>query len=140
MSDKNSKKNLRKTVEVGSKRIPLRTLLNGKEIRDAAAALEGFRMNLNEEEFLYGAKITIKWDSYDSVYAVARRLETDKEFADRLEKQRLAEEAKVERARIKAAKDEQRLREEEATKKARTAEYIKKLAAEAGILVDISGA
>lgn len=133
----NSKNNQRKTVEVGSKRIPLRSLLHGKEIRDAAAALEGFRIKLNEEEFLYGAKITIKWENYDSVYAVARRLETDKEFADRLEKQRLAEEAKAERARIKAIKEEQRRREEEINKKARVAEYIQKLAKEAGISVDI---
>lgn len=132
-----TKLNQRKTIEVGSKRIPLRQLLNGKEIREAAKALEDFRMKLNEEEFLYGAKISIKWENYDSVYAVARRLETDKEFADRLEKQRLAAEAKAERARIKAIRDEERRRQEAATRKARVAEHIKNLAKEAGISVDI---
>lgn len=132
-----TKLNQRKTIEVGSKRIPLRQLLNGKEIREAAKALEDFRMKLNEEEFLYGAKISIKWENYDSVYAVARRPETDKEFANRLEKQRLAAEAKAERARIKAIRDEERRRQEAATRKARVAEHIKNLAKEAGISVDI---
>lgn len=131
-------KNERKTVEVDRKRIPLRSLLHGKEIREAADTLRDFRMKLNEQEFLYGAKITVHWESYDSVYAVARRLETDKEFAERLEKQRLAAEAKAERERIKKIKAEQRAREEESNKKARTAEYIQKLAREAGIAVIIA--
>jgi hypothetical protein len=47
----------RKTIQVGSKRIPLNKLLHGKEIREAAKALEDFRLKLNEEEFLYGAKL-----------------------------------------------------------------------------------
>lgn len=132
-----SKVNERKTIEVGSKRIPLRQLLHGKEIREAAKALEDFRMKLNEQEFLYGAKITVKWDNYGDVYAVARRPETDKEFADRLEKARIAAEAKAERARIKAKREAQRKLEEEANKKARVAEYIQKLAKEAGIAVNI---
>ena len=132
-----AKANERKTIEVGSKRIPLRQLLNGKEIREAAKALEDFRMKLNEQEFLYGAKISIKWDNYGDVYAVARRLETDKEFTDRLEKARLAAEAKKERERIRQIKAEERARQEEANKKQRVAEYIQKLAKEAGISVDI---
>ncbi len=132
-----SKDNIRKTIELDSKRIPLRQLLHGKEIRDAAKALEGFRMKLNEQEFLYGAKITIKWDNYGDVYAVARRPETDKEFADRIEKARLAKEAKAERDRVRKLKEEQRAKMEEANKKAQVAAYIKKLANDAGISVDI---
>lgn len=132
-----AKVNERKTIELDRKRIPLRQLLNGKEIREAARALEDFRMKLNEQEFLYGAKITIKWDDYSDVYAVARRPETDKEYADRLEKARIAAEVKAERARIKAKREEQRKIEEEANKKARVAEYIQKLAKEAGIAVNI---
>ena len=127
----------RKTIEIDRKRIPLRQLLNGKEIREAARALEDFRMKLNEQEFLYGAKIIIKWEDYSDVYAVARRPETDKEYADRLEKARIAAEVKAERARIKAKREEQRKIEEEANKKARVAEYIQKLAKEAGIAVSI---
>lgn len=132
-----AKDNIRKTIEIDSKRIPLRQLLHGKEIREAAKALEGFRMKLNEQEFLYGAKITIKWDNYGDVYAVARRPETDKEFADRIEKARLAAEAKKEREAKRKLQAEIRAREEEQNKKARVAEYIKKLASDAGISVDI---
>ena len=132
-----SKKQERKTIEIDRKRIPLRSLIHGKEIREAAKALEAFRMKLNEQEFLYGAKLYVDWKDYGSADIVARRLETDKEFADRLEKQRLAAEAKAERERIKKIKAEQRAREEEANKKARVAEYIQKLAQEAGIAVSI---
>jgi hypothetical protein len=53
----------RKMVEVDRKRVPLRKLFHGKEIRDAAAALEDYRLKLNEAEFLYGAKITLTMDS-----------------------------------------------------------------------------
>lgn len=132
-----SKIHERKTIEIARKRIPLRQLLNGKEIREAAKALEEFRMKLNEQEFLYGAKITVKWEDYDTVYAVARRLETDKEFTDRLEKARIAAEVRAERARLRKLKEEQRAREEEANKKQRVADYIQKLAREAGIAVNI---
>lgn len=135
-----AKANERKTIEIDRKKIPLRTLLHGKEIRDAAKALEDFRIKLNEKEFLYGAKISVHWESYDSVYAVARRPETDKEFADRLEKARIAAEAKKERERIRQIKAAERARLEEINKKQRVADYIKKVAAEAGISVDILGA
>jgi hypothetical protein len=132
-----SKIHERKTIEIARKRIPLRQLLNGKEIREAAKALEDFRMKLNEQEFLYGAKITVKWEDYDTVYAVARRLETDKEFTDRLEKARIAAEVRAERARLRKLKEEQKAREEEANKKQRVADYIQKLAKDAGIAVNI---
>lgn len=127
----------RKTIEVDRKRVPLRKLFHGKEIREAAKALEDFRLNLNEAEFLYGAKITIQMDTYGECTAVAKRPETDKEFADRLEKARLAAEAKKERERIKKLKEEQRKKDEETNRKQRAAEYIQKLAKEAGISVTI---
>lgn len=133
-----AKKQERKTIEIDRKRIPLRNLLHGKEIREAAKALEDFRMKLNEQEFLYGAKIIIKWENYGEAYAVARRLETDKEFADRLETVRLAAEAKVERERIRKLKEAKRREQEELNKKARVAEYIQKLAKDAGIAVTIT--
>ena len=132
-----AQKQERKTIEIDRKRIPLRTLLNGKEIREAAKALEDFRMKLNEKEFLYGAKIHIKWEDYDTVYAVARRFETDKEFADRLEKQRLAAEAKAERERRRKAQEVERALQREARKKADAAAMIKQLAKEAGISINI---
>lgn len=133
-----SKKPLtKKFIELDKKRIPLRQLLHGKEIREAAKALEDFRMKLNEQEFLYGAKITIKWENYGEAYAVARRLETDKEFEDRIEKVRLAAEAKAERERLRKLKEAKLREQEELNKKARVAEYIQKLAREAGIAVNI---
>ena len=94
-------------------------------------------MKLNEQEFLYGAKITIKWENYGEAYAVARRLETDKEFEDRIEKARLAAEAKAERERLRKLKEAKLREQEELNKKARVAEYIQKLAREAGIAVSI---
>lgn len=132
-----SKKQERKTVELDRKRIPLRSLLHGKEIREAGKALSDFRMKLNEKEFLYGAKIYVDWKDYSTVDIVARRLETDKEYADRLERQRIAEEQKRERERKRAEIAAAKAAAEEANKKTRAAELIKKLAKEAGISVNI---
>lgn len=123
----------RKTIELARKKIPLRSLMHGKEIRDAASAVEQFRIKLNEQEFLYGAKITIDWADYSTVYAVARRPETDKEYADRLERLRVAEEQKKERELKRKAEAEKRKAEEEIRKRERAAEYIRKLANENGI-------
>ena len=132
-----SKKIERKTVEIDRKRIPLRSLLHGKEIRDAAKSLEDFRMKLNEKEFLYGAKLYVDWKDYGSVDIVARRPETDQEYADRLERQRLLEEQKRERERKRKEQEEFRARQREIKRKAQAAELIKKLAEENGIAVNI---
>ncbi len=127
----------RKTVEIGRKRIPLRTLLHGKEFREAAQSLEQFRMKMNEKEFLYGAKLYIDWDNYSEVDIVARRLETDKEYADRLERARIAAEQKALREQKRAAEAQARAEREIVRKKVKAAELIKQLAQEAGISVDI---
>lgn len=138
-----SKANHRKRIEIGSKRIPMKKLLHGKEIREAAKALEDFRMNLNEQEFLYGAKITIQVKEYGETYAVASRLETDKEFEERLEKARLAAEAKKERERIRKLKEAERARIEAEMRKERIAQHIKDLASTNGLtkqdVLDILG-
>ena len=44
----------RQSVELGKKRVPLKKLLHGKEIRAAAKALEDFRLIFNEQEILCG--------------------------------------------------------------------------------------
>jgi hypothetical protein len=75
----------------------LRKLLDGIEIRDAAENLKNFRLKLLEEELMQGAKLTIKMEAGYEAHLIAKRLETDKEFEDRLERVRLAEEAKKER-------------------------------------------
>ena len=84
----------RKTLQIKKLRIPLRKLLDGKEIREAAKNLEDFRLKMNELEILQGAKLTVKYDNWDSTFdLVATRPETDAEMNDRLEKARLAAEA-----------------------------------------------
>jgi hypothetical protein len=127
----------RKTVEIGRKRIPLRTLLHGKEIRDAAKSLEDFRKKLNEQEFLHGAKLYVDWDNYNEVDIVARRLETDKEYADRLERARIAAEQKALREQKRIAEAEKRAQRDIIRKKQEAVDLIQKLARGAGISVDI---
>lgn len=131
-----SKENQRKTVEIGRKRLPLRSLLHGKEIREAAKALESFRMKMNEQEFLYGAKLYVDWKDYGTADIVARRLETDKEFEDRLERQRIAAEIKKERERKKQLEAERKKAEEEIRRRARAVETIRKMAQENGLTFD----
>jgi len=127
----------RKTVEIGRKRIPLRTLLHSKEIRDAAKSLEDFRKKLNEQEFLHGAKLYVDWDNYNEVDIVARRLETDKEYADRLERARIAAEQKALREQKRIAEAEKRAQRDIIRKKQEAVDLIQKLARGAGISVDI---
>lgn len=126
----------RKTVEVARKRVPLKKLLHGREIREAAKALEDFRMTLNEAEFLYGAKIHLTMDSYGECQAVAKRLETDKEFADRMEKARLAAEAKKAREAKRREAEKQAQIEQAFRRRANAREYIRKVAEEHGITSD----
>ena len=123
----------RKTIEIGRKRIPLRSLIHGKEIRDAAKSIENFRMKMNEQEFLYGAKLYVDWKDYGTADIVARRPETDQEYADRLERARIAEEQKRERERKRKEALEAKKAAEEANRKERAAELIKKLAKENGL-------
>jgi hypothetical protein len=93
-----NKKTQRKTIRLGSQRIPIHKLLHGKEIREAAKALEDFRLVFNEEEFMQGAKLTVRVDNSSTEFTlIATRLETDDEMKDRLKQIRLAAERKVER-------------------------------------------
>ena len=123
----------RKMVEVGRKRIPMKKLLHGKEIRDAAKALEDYRLHLNEAEFLFGAKITIVMGEYGEATAVAKRPETDNEYADRIEKARLAAEAKKEREKKRQLAEAEKARRDAETRKVRTAAHIKELAKANGL-------
>jgi len=105
-----------KKIKIKEARIPLQKLINGKEIRQAAKNLEDFRLKFKEEEILYGATLTIKYDTWDrSFRVVAERLETSEETTERVEKERLAEEAKKRReAERKAKEAEEAKRREEA--------------------------
>jgi hypothetical protein len=113
--------------------VPLKKLLHGKEIREAAKALEDFRLNLNEAEFLYGAKITLTMDSYGECTALAKRPETDKEYADRLEKARLAAEAKRRREAERKIAEAARREKDRIDQLHKTKEQLIRMALEAGI-------
>lgn len=136
-----TKKLERKTVEIDRKRIPLRSLIHGKEIREAAQALETFRLKMNDKEILYGAKLYIDWIDYGTCEIVARRPETDNEYAERLERLRISEELKRQRELNKKKLAEQRAREEEFRKRANAVETIRRMAKENGLtqeqLVDL---
>jgi hypothetical protein len=124
----------RKTLQIKKLRIPLRKLLDGKEIREAAKNLEDFRLKMNELEILQGAKLTVKYDNWDSTFdLVATRQETDAEMNDRLEKARLAAEAKQRREAEKKIVDAKRKEEARAKELIQTKERLIKMALEAGI-------
>ena len=120
--------NDRKLVEIGSKRIPLRKLLDGKEIRAAAKALEDFRLTFNEEEILYGAKLTVKVATYGEATLYAHRPETDKEYADRLERLRIAAEKKKEAEKKRKEQEALRAAKLESEKKQKALESIIQIA------------
>jgi hypothetical protein len=124
----------KKTVELKKVRIPLRKLLHGFEIREAAENLKNFRLKLLEEELMQGAKLSIKLDTYGHDFSlVASRLETDKEFENRIEKARLAAEAKKRREAERKAAEKARAEKARADELIRTKERLLKIAIEAGI-------
>ena len=124
----------RKTVQIKTMRIPLVKLLNGKEIRAAAKALEDFRLKMKEEEILQGATLTIKRDYWDREFnLVATRLETDNEMAERIEKARLAAEAKKRREAEKKAKEAKLAEQKKLEEQRKAFEMIRILAEQAGV-------
>ena len=131
-----TKKLQKKTVELKKVRVPLRKLLHGCEIREAAENLKNFRLKLLEEELMQGAKLTIKVEQYTGEFnSIATRLETDKEFEDRLEKARLAEEAKKEReAKRKLMEAEKKKRDAE-LRKENVALRVKEMALSNGVSI-----
>ena len=131
-----SKQIQRKTVELKRVRIPLRKLLHGFEIREAAENLKNFRLKLLEEELMQGAKLTIKMEPHGEAILTARRPETDKEFEERIEKARLAAEAKKERERIAKIKAEEKRKREAEIRKEQVALRIKEMALNNGLAID----
>lgn len=126
----------RKRVEIGSKRIPLKKLLNGKEIRDAAKALEDFRLHFNEHEILYGAKLTIKMDTYGEAVLYAHRPESDNEMAKRIETARILAEEKAERARKRKLMEAEREKKRQAERKENIAQRVKEMALSNGVTIE----
>lgn len=126
----------RKMVEIDRKRIPLKKLLHGKEVRDAAKAIEEYRLHLNEKEFLYGATLKIIMNDYSEAYMVATRLETDAEYNDRLERARIAAEQKAERERKRILAAEAKAQRELETRKQRALDTMKALAQTNGLTAE----
>ncbi len=114
-------------VEISKQRVPLKTILHGKEIREAMAEMEKFRRRFNEEEFMLGAKVYLSYGEGDC-WATIKRPETDREYEDR--QAWLAAEAakKAERARLRQLKEyereQQRIAEEAARKQQEEAEEL----------------
>ena len=88
------------SIEIARRRIPLKKLLNGYDIRTAAKNLEQLRLCFNEQEILLNAQLSVKWIGTD-YYLIATRLETDSELAQRKEQARIAREAKLAREQKK---------------------------------------
>lgn len=128
--------NKRKRVELAVKRIPLRKLLHGKDIRSAAKALEDFRLVFNEQEILFGATLTIKMESHGEAVLYAHRPETDKEYSERMEQLRLAAERKAERDHKRTLMEAARLKQLAQDKKKNALETILKIAKENGLSTD----
>jgi uncharacterized protein YaiL (DUF2058 family) len=131
-----TKKLERKKVEMGKKRIPLRKLLHGKDIRTAAKALEDFRLAFNEQEMLYGATLTIKMDSYGEAVLYAHRLETDNEMNKRLDAARIAAEEKAERERKRKLQEAERAKKLAAERKQNVAQRIKEMVISNGLSIE----
>jgi hypothetical protein len=127
----------RKTIQIKKMRIPMVKLINGKDIRTAAKALEDFRLKMNELEILHGATLTVKYDNWNSDFnLVATRPETDNEMADRLEKARLAAEAKQRREAERKVREAKQKEEREQRRIAEALEDLRKHAMHHGIPID----
>ncbi len=97
-------KSERLLIEVGKHRMPMKQLLDKKEIREAMAAMEKYRQKFNEKEFFYGVKVYLSY-SQGECWAVLKREETDKEYAERQEYIAEEQRKRAERQRIKQLKE-----------------------------------
>jgi hypothetical protein len=127
----------RKTVEIGRRRIPFKKLFHGKEIREAAKNLEDFRLHFNEQEILYGAKLTIDMSSYyDEATLIAARPETDKEYEERVAKAERAAELKIKREADRKEVIRLKALEDEANKQQKALDAIRTLAKANGLTIE----
>ncbi len=126
-----------KRVKIKEVRIPMQKLLKDKDLRTAAKNLEDFRLKFKEEEILYGAALTIKYDTWDREFKLlVDRLETAEETAERVEKERLAAEEKRRREAERKAREEKAKAEREQKRIAEALEDLRKHAMIHGIPMD----
>jgi hypothetical protein len=123
-----------KKVKIKEQRIPMIKLLKDKDLRTAAKNLEDFRLKFREEEILYGATLTVKYDNWTHEFkVVAERFETTEETLARVEKERLAAEAKKRREAEKKAAEAKREADRLATEQRKAFDMIHELARKHGI-------
>ena len=134
-----ARKKERLEIEIARRRVPLTKILHGREFSDVIAELKKFRTQFAEQEILYKAKVYFSF-SYGEAMVFVRRPETDNEYAKRQEEERLLEEAKAERKRIRELKAQQkaeanRIKEEAEAQKRRLEEIemVKRAARKLGL-------
>lgn len=105
----------RKVILVKEQRVPLKTLLNGKDFRVGVAALEAWRTRFNEDEILYGRRLVFEvgdWHSDIKVKVV--RDETDAEYIKRTDQALKAKLSRIENARKRAELKQKQKEDQEA--------------------------
>ena len=134
-----ARKKERLEIEIARRRVPLTKILHGREFSDVIAELKKFRTQFAEQEILYKAKVYFSF-SHSEAMVFVRRPETDNEYAKRQEEERLLEEAKAERKRIRELKAQQkaeanRIKEEAEAQKRRLEEIemVKRAARKLGL-------
>ena len=126
-----------KKIKIKEQRIPMVKLLKDKDLRTAAKALEDFRLKFREEEILYGATLTVKYDTWNHDFRiVAERLETKEETLARVEKERLAAEAKKKREAERKVREAKAKEEREQRRIAEALDDLRKHAMIHGISLD----
>jgi hypothetical protein len=127
-----------KKVKIKEQRIPMVKLLKDKDLRTAAKNLEDFRLKFREEEILYGATLVVKYDNWDHTFkVVAERFETTEEVTARVEKERLAAEAKKKREAERKAKEAADKANREKVRMNKVLEELKIYARNSGIPIDV---
>lgn len=129
-------------VEIKRKRIPLKKILHGKEIREAMADLEKFRQQFNEEEFFYGAKVYLTFENGEAM-AIVRRPETDTEYDKRIDILKKKELDKIEKEQLRELIEIDRLEKirketaaREVRKRTENIEIVKAMARELGLTAE----
>ncbi len=84
--------------------MPMKQLLDRREIRDAMSQLELYRQKFNEQEFMFGARVYLSYGQGEC-WAILKRPETDKEYQARQDYLAEQQRKKAERARLKQLRE-----------------------------------
>lgn len=117
----------RKMIRMAEVELDVDELFDGKGIRAVQDDLEKFRIKLNEYEILYGATITME-TGWDSVRAVVRRPETDREYNDRMIRNQIARERKATAAQRKLEQEALKVKKKEEQQRKKDLNELKRIA------------